>query len=170
MATKVAFVSLSNEGNREFLMSLVLSRRKNYVQMLSGIFTPVLFVTFLCYQMPSLVSDVLIIALPLLSISTFLILKSGLKPAAWISNETLYIRDGVFSIESIPLNKVESMEYKTGLKNERKQGDEMHLLIVKMAGFSLWELPIRDMIDHGNELRLFKFINSHFYQLSLIGD
>ena len=62
------------------------------------------------------------------------------------------------------------MEYKTDLKNERKQGDEMHLLIVKMAGFSLWELPIRDMIDHGNELRLFKFINSHFYQLSLIGD
>lgn len=149
-------------------MDFVLSRRKNYLQLLSGIFSPVIVVTVACFQVPSMASAVLFIAIPVFLISTVVSLKYGLKPAAWISDGALYIRDGIFSVESIPLDKVESMEYETGIIDTRRHETEMHLIRVKMSGFSEWEIPVRDMIDHGKDLRLYQFIQQYFYPLSLI--
>lgn len=149
-------------------MKHVLIRRKNYLQIVSGMFSPAVFVAFVCWQLPSLTSDILMYVVPVFLLSTFVSLKSGLKPAAWITNDELYIRDGIFRIESIPLEKVEAMSYKVGVKDDRERGVDIHLLMVKMKGFSEWHIPIRDRIDHGKELRLFKFIRDNFFPLSLI--
>jgi len=136
--------------------------------MVSGAVSPILITAAIGIKLPELMDVIMILAVPVFITSLILSIKSGIKPAAWINQEILFIRDGLFRVESIPLKIVEAMKYETGGKNTRDKGAEMHILTIKMEGYSEWELPIRDMIEHGKDLRLYKFINENFYKLHLI--
>ena len=98
--------------------------------------------------------------------------KNGTKPAAWIKNDKLHIRDGAFGNDIIPKNIVESMRYETGHKRavagRSGENTDMHVMVIKMKGFNEWTLPIKDLIEHGNNLRLYKFIKENFYDLTLV--
>ena len=99
--------------------------------------------------------------------------KNGTKPAAWIKNDKLHIRDGAFGNDVIPKNIVESMRYETGHKravagSRTGKKTDMHVMVIKMKGFNEWTLPIKDLIEHGTNLRLYKFIKENFYDLTLV--
>jgi hypothetical protein len=99
--------------------------------------------------------------------------KNGTKPAAWIKNDKLHIRDGAFGNDVIPKNIVESMRYETGHKravavSRTGEKTDMHVMVIKMKGFNEWTLPIKDLIEHGTNLRLYKFIKENFYDLTLV--
>ncbi len=117
------------------------------------------------------------LSLPILLVSYLISLifwfKNGTKPAAWIKGDKLHIRDGVFGTDVIHKSLVESMRYETGHKRAvagSRSGEEtdMHIMVIKMEGFSEWVLPIKDLIEHGANLRLYKFIKENFYELKLV--
>jgi len=99
--------------------------------------------------------------------------KNGTKPAAWIKNDKLHIRDGAFGTDVVQKSLVESMRYEAGHKRAvvgSRSGEEtdMHIMVIKMKGFNEWVLPIKDLIEHGANLRLYKFIKENFYELKLV--
>ena len=97
----------------------------------------------------------------------FFSLKNGLKPAAWIKNDTLYIRSGMMSEDKIAKDSIESMRYETGHTIERpKVGElEAHILYVDMKGYQEWPLTISDPIEHLDKMRLYHFISDNFWSL-----
>lgn len=82
----------------------------------------------------------------------------GRKPAAWIKNNKLFIRDGHFKAVSIEKENIEYIKYK-------KISNKEHELVVKMPNFSEWIIPIHDEKEHINDNRLYAFINKHFIEL-----
>jgi len=95
------------------------------------------------------------------------LLTKGLQPAAKIKDNVLTIRGGLFSDSVIPRDKVESMYYIGGQKIKTKHGViHRDVVVVKMVGFSEWEIPITDKIDHVDGKRLYSFIRNEFYDLA----
>ena len=95
-------------------------------------------------------------------------LTNGLKPAAWIDNNTLYIRSGMMSADKIPKEAIETMRYETNHSVDRpKIGPvEAHILFVDMKGYQEWPITIYDQIEHLDQLRLYNFIKDNFWPLS----
>ncbi|GAD00777.1 hypothetical protein AALB_0857 [Agarivorans albus MKT 106] len=98
--------------------------------------------------------------------------KNGMKPSAWIKAGSLYIRDGAFGEICIPRNKVQFMRYESFHSQYISKGRTgetvaMHKLLVKMEGFQEWEVPIKDLVELGADLRLYKFIKDNFYDVVL---
>ncbi len=95
--------------------------------------------------------------------TTILFLKSSKKPAAWVENEVLTIAGNFSSDTVIPLSDVENMSYVTGETLRRDEPrDALH---VKLKGFSNWDIPITDKLEHISDRRLYKFIKANFYDL-----
>lgn len=94
------------------------------------------------------------------------LLIKGRQPAAAIKDNVLTIRGGPFSDSVIPRDKVESMHYIGGQKIKTKHGViHRDAVVVKMVGFSEWEIAITDKVDHVEDRRLYNFIRNEFYEL-----
>ena len=143
-----------------------LDRKRKGLQLLWAPF-PIacaFLVTLLELDIPLIIS--VMIAGFILVIASILLLKSSSKPAAWIENETLTIRGGFSSSTVISLSTVESMRYITGEVLRSHGGDiQRDVLHVKMKGFSEWEIPIVDSVEHLLDRRLYLFIRDNFYDL-----
>jgi hypothetical protein len=97
----------------------------------------------------------------------FFSFKNGLKPAAWIINDTLYIRSGMMAEEKISKDSIQSMRYETGHTIERSRVGELvaHILYIDMKSYQEWPLTISDSIEHLDKLRLYHFISDNFWPL-----
>ena len=90
----------------------------------------------------------------------------GRRPAAIIKDDVLIIRGGPFNDITIPKSKIEHMSYIADKNIKIRHGEIMKdELKVKMDGYSEWEIPITDVVDHIDGKRLYGFINENFYQL-----
>ena len=97
---------------------------------------------------------------------------NGTKPAAWITDDILHIRDGVFRQEKIEKSKVQSMYYEVDFHrnsagNSSGEETDVHIIVIKLEGFCEWRLPIKDLEEHADKLRLYHFIKDNFYNLEL---
>jgi hypothetical protein len=95
---------------------------------------------------------------------------NGTKPAAWIKDDILHIRDGVFGQDEIDKKKVESMYYevdfhRNSVGNSSGEETDVHIIVIKLKGFSEWRLPIKDLEEHAEKLRLYHFIKDNFFNL-----
>ena len=83
------------------------------------------------------------------------------KPAAWIENDVLYFRTWPLSITKIARAEVEYVRYLTGyeIPGGRSGPRICDLLRVKLKGYSDWDIPITDDVDHLKDKRLYRFIN-----------
>ena len=151
---------------------MVLPRNRNYLQIFFASLSPMIFVVLILaeFQFEWVYSLSIVILCYLASFIFWF--KNGTKPAAWISKDKLHIRDGVFSTDVIQKDLLESMRYEIGHKRavagSNAEETEMHILVIKMKGFDEWTLPIKDLIEHGPDLRLYKFIRDNFYNLKLV--
>ncbi|KPV93647.1 hypothetical protein AN214_04313 [Pseudoalteromonas sp. P1-9] len=153
-------------------MDAVLPRERNYIQIFMASLAPLPVVLFMGAQAEGLGAFMPIVILVVMLASFVFWFKNGTKPSAWIKAGTLYIRDGAFSEIRIPSNKVQSMRYESHHSQYISKGRTgetvpMHKLFVKMQGFQEWEIPIKDMVELGAELRLYKFIKDNFYDVVL---
>ncbi|MEI4551495.1 hypothetical protein [Pseudoalteromonas spongiae] len=153
-------------------MDAVLPRERNYIQIFMASLAPLPVVLFMAAQAEGLGAFMLIVILVVMLASFVFWFKNGTKPSAWIKAGTLYIRDGAFSEVRIPRNKVQSMRYESHHSQYISKGRTgetvpMHKLFVKMEGFQEWEVPIKDMVELGAELRLYKFIKDNFFDVVL---
>ncbi len=97
---------------------------------------------------------------------------NGTKPAAWIKDDILHIRDGVFGQDKLEKTKIETMYYEVDFHrnsagNSSGEETDVHIIVIKLKGFSEWRLPIKDLEEHAEKLRLYHFINENFYSLEL---
>ena len=152
---------------------MVLTRNRNYFQIFFASLSPMIVVVMILVELNLGMGLSLPILLVSYLISFIFWFKNGTKPAAWIKNDKLHIRDGAFGTDVVHKNLVESMRYETGHKRAvagSRSGEEtdMHVMIIKMKGFDEWTLPIKDLVEHGANLRLYKFIKENFYNLKLV--
>jgi len=115
-------------------------------------------------------STLFLILVYLVSLAFWLI--NGTKPAAWIKNDVLHIRDGVFSQDKIEKSQIESMCYEVDFHrnlagNSSGKEVDVHIIFIKLKGFDEWRLPIKDLEEHAEKLRLYHFIKDNFYDLEL---
>ncbi|MFM2628233.1 hypothetical protein AAFX20_12155 [Vibrio chagasii] len=115
----------------------------------------------------------------LLLIALFKIIK---RPSAEVKGEYLLIRNGLISEHVISRSLIESLVYEVGhvqkvmdpsaasflgFKARKFINADMHLLKVKLRGFSEWKIYINEIDNHIDDLRLYKFIKNHFYNITL---
>lgn len=150
---------------------MVLTRNRNYFQIFFASLSPMILVVIILAELDLGAGLSLPILLVSYLISFIFWFKNGTKPAAWIKNDKLHIRDGAFGVDIVHKNLVESMRYETGHKRATAGSNEetdMHVMVIKMKGFDEWVLPIKDLVEHGANLRLYKFIKENFYNLKLV--
>lgn len=140
-----------------------LARNRNYFQIFFASLSPIVFVVLMLAEFQfEWGYSLAIIVLCYLASSIFWF-KNASKPAAWISKGKLHIRDGVFGTDVIQKDLLESMRYeisnKRAIAGSNVEEAEMHILVIKMKGFDEWTLPIKDLVEHGPNLRLYKFIS-----------
>ena len=88
---------------------MVLTRNRNYFQIFIASLSPMIIVLILLAELELGIIFSLSIFLLSYLISFVFWFKNGTKPAAWIKNDKLHIRDGAFGNDVIPKNIVESM-------------------------------------------------------------
>ncbi|MBQ4833551.1 hypothetical protein J8L70_09900 [Pseudoalteromonas sp. MMG010] len=151
---------------------MVLTRSRNYFQIFFASLSPMVVVVIVLAELNLGINLSLSILLVSYLISFIFWFKNGTKPAAWIKYDELHIRDGAFETDVINKNLVEYMRYETGHKRAvARRGNEqidMHIMVIKMKGFDKWTLPIKDLVEHGANLRLYKFIKENFYNITLV--
>ena len=155
------------------MTEIALPRTRNYFQIFIASLTPLPIMLFLLGRSNDFGSIKLLFISLVCLVSFIFWFKNGTKPAARIIGDTLFIRDGAFSNVSIVKGKVQSMRYETFHKRDNPRNRtgnkiEMHLLVVKMSGFEEWSISITDMVELGDNMRLFNFIKNNFYDLTLI--
>ncbi|GLX76680.1 hypothetical protein tinsulaeT_00200 [Thalassotalea insulae] len=104
------------------------------------------------------------------------------RPSAEIKGENLLIRNGLINEHVINRPLIESLIYEVGhvqriidpsassflgFKARKFINTEMHLLKVKLHGFSEWKIYINEVDNHIDDLRLYNFIKNHFYKVIL---
>lgn len=151
---------------------LVLNRSRDNSQIFWASLAPMLPISFVVIENLELnIYSISILVLAYLISLAFWIIN-GTKPAAWIKNGILHIRDGVFGHDSIEKSKVESMYYEVDFHrnsagNSSGEETDVHIIVIKLQGFSEWRLPIKDLEEHAEKLSLYHFINDNFYNLEL---
>ncbi|WP_394189607.1 hypothetical protein [Pseudoalteromonas atlantica] len=151
---------------------MVLARNRNYFQIFFASLSPMAFVLIILAELQFEWAYSLAIIILCYLASLIFWFKNASKPAAWITKSKLHIRDGVFGTDIIHKDLLESMRYEIGHKRavagSNAEEAEMHILVIKMKGFDEWTLPIKDLVEHGPNLRLYKFIRDNFYNLKLV--
>lgn len=151
---------------------LVLSRSRDNFQIFWASLAPMLPISFVVYQNVELNLYSIIFLFLAYLVSLIFWLTNGTKPAAWIKNDILHIRDGVFDQDKIDKSKIESMYYEVDFHrnsagNSSGEETDVHIIVIKLNGFSEWRLPIKDLEEHAEKLRLYHFIKDNFYDLEL---
>ena len=121
---------------------------------------------FFASEMGLLISVALSLSLSLIPTLWYWLVYAN-KPAAWIVDDVLYFKTWPFSITKIRKHDLESITYFTGyeIPHDRFGPRIVDLLRVKLKGYSDWDIPITDEVDHLREKRLLNFINQYFVKI-----
>ena len=151
---------------------MVLNRSRDNSQIFWASLAPILPIAYVVIENLELniYSISFVILAYLISLTFWLI--NGTKPAAWIKEDILHIRDGAFGKNQIEKSKIQSMYYEVDFHrnsagNSSGKEADVHIIVIKLEGFSEWRLPIKDLEEHAEKLRLYHFINDNFYKLDL---
>ncbi len=153
------------------VLERVVAYHKNMLPGLASLF--MFLVSILLFAVNA--GGILVILVTFIACMSFLLLlfKRMTRPSALIIDGKLKIRSGLFDEHVIPKHLIEALTYETGHIQRVPDPErykhvlevEMHMLNVKLKGFTDWEIRITDIGNHINDLRLYKFIRDNFYSI-----